>query len=204
LESRNMVDMGTDDTMISQRILNLVIDLKSTVQAFQGVLRRREQIEPIDFNEVLKHSLQLITPLARKENTKVVLKLVSEHPPFMGNAIFLQQAFLNIILNAIQQMALKAKKYGWDGKRTLEISSSIKDTWLQIRFRDNGPGIHKEHLSKLFTPGFTTRNGSGLGLYIALSFVQSLGGILHVEETAVQLGTTFLVELPLGDQEVAI
>jgi signal transduction histidine kinase len=101
------------------------------------------------------------------------------------------------MLNAIQQMMLKTKQLEWEGERILEIIATTKENRVQIRFRDNGPGIHKEHLGKLFTPGFSTRGGSGLGLYIARSFVQALKGDLVVEETFVPLGTTFLVELPL-------
>ena len=201
LEARNVIDMGIADKTRSQRILDLVIDLKGTVQAFQQLLRKKEQVEPININGLVERALQLIRSAARKENTSIVLKLASKLPSITGNAIFLQQVFLNIMLNAIQQMALKAEKYEWDGKRTLEISSSLTDNHIQVRFKDNGPGIHKEHLGRLFALGFSTRGGSGLGLYIALSFIQALGGRMIVEETLVPLGTTFLVELPLAKQK---
>jgi signal transduction histidine kinase len=204
LEALNMIDMDADNRSRSQRILDLVLDLKGTVQAFQELLKKKEQIEAINVNEVVERALPLLRSFARRENTSIVLKLAPKPPTIVGNAIFLQQTFLNIMLNAIQQMALKAEKYGWDGKRTLEISSSVEDAWLQVRFKDNGPGIHREHLDRLFAPGFSTRSGSGLGLYIALNFIQALGGRLVVEETIVPLGTTFLVKLPLGKQEKVV
>jgi signal transduction histidine kinase len=201
LEARNLVDLGPEDTSRFKRILDLVLDLKGTVQAFQQLLKRKEKVESIEIGALIEQVVQLINPTARKEKARVLLKLPPELPPVIGNAVFLQQAFLNIALNAVQQMALKAEKFNWDGKRTLEISAGVVDACLQIRFKDNGPGIHRQHLDKLFTPGFTTRGGSGLGLYIALSFIQALGGRLLVEETYVPLKTTFMIELPLSEQE---
>jgi signal transduction histidine kinase len=193
--------LGNIDKAHTKRILNLILDLKGTIQAFQQLLRKKEQAEPINVNETIEWAFQLIRSVARKEQAHIVLKLAPGLPVVTGNAIFLQQVFLNIMLNAIQQMTLKAQKYDWDGKRTLEISSSLIENHIQIRFKDNGPGIHKEHLSRLFTPGFSTRGGSGLGLSNALSFSQALSGKLIVEETFVPLGSTFLVELPLMKYE---
>lgn len=202
LEGRNLTGNGiTNDKTRPKKILDLVIDLKNTVYAFQQMLHIKEQIEIIDVNRVIDRANLLLRDLARKERTKIVLKLSSELPLVAGNSTFLQQVFLNIMLNAIQQMMQKACKFKWEGQRTLEISSSLKNNLLQIRFKDYGPGIHKEHFEKLFLPGFSTREGSGLGLYIARSFLQTLGGALTVEETHVPLGTIFLVELPVMKPE---
>ena len=176
LETRNMLDMDIIDKTRSQRILNLVIDLKGTAQAFQELLKKKEHIEPINVNDLIKRTLQLIYSTARKENTRIVLNLPSISTLIMGNAIFLQQTSLNIILNAIQQMVQKAERYDWDGKRTLEISSSLKnDKWLQIRFKDNGRGIYKEHLGKLFTPGISTSGGQWTWIIHSFMFHSSIG-----------------------------
>ena len=202
LETRNLLDSGeANGGSRTQKVLDLVLDLKNTVHAFQQMLRSKEQMETMDINYIIKRSILLLRDLARKERVKIILKLVTELTSVIGISTVLQQVFLNIMLNAIQQMALKAEKFEWTGQRILEITSSLTDNLLQIRFKDNGPGIHKEHLGKLFAPGFSTREGSGLGLYIARSFIQTLGGTLRVEETFVPLGTTFLVELPLTTPE---
>jgi signal transduction histidine kinase len=203
LETRNLTARDQTDTEVSsQKLLDLVLDLKNTAQAFQQMLRTKEQMETLDTNTVVQRATVLLRDLARKERTQIVLKLASGLPSARGNSILLQQAFLNIMLNAIQQMAQKAEKLNWTGKHTLEITSLLKENNIQIRFKDNGPGIHKESLRKIFVPGFSTRGGSGLGLYIARSFVQMLGGMLQVEETFVPLGTTFLVELPPTEREI--
>jgi signal transduction histidine kinase/DNA-binding response OmpR family regulator/predicted RNA-binding protein with RPS1 domain len=197
LETRNLADGDpTGYRVRSQKLLELVLDLKNTAQAFQQMLRTKEQMEIVDANIIVQHADLLLKDLARKEKTQIVLKLAPHLPSITGNSILLQQAFVNIMLNAIQQMAQKAEKLRWTGKRILEVTSLLREDSIQIRFKDNGPGIHKESLHKIFVPGFSTRGGSGLGLYIARSFIQMLGGTLRVEETLVPLGSTFLTELP--------
>ena len=201
LEARNLIDIGDDGQKRAQRILDTIMNLKGTVQAFQQLLQRKELTEPINVHDVLEQSIQLILPLARKERTTITQKLANEHLMTLGNRIFLQQVFINIMLNAIQQMALKAERLGWKGKRVLEIASVKINNQVQIRFQDNGPGIHKQSLIRLFTPGFSTRGGSGLGLYIAQGFIKKLGGRVVIEKTFVPLGTTFMVELPGMNRE---
>jgi len=196
-EASNLVDLGfSDDSGRARKVLELTKDLKDTVLAFRQVLETRTQVAQINVERILNQAMRLLRDMARKEHARVILRMEPDLPFVTGNSTLLQQVFLNIMLNAIQQMVVKAKQFEWDGQRILEITAVTKDDQVQVRFRDNGPGIHKEHLGELFTPGFSTRGGSGLGLYIARSFIQVLKGELSVEETVVPLGTTFMVELP--------
>ena len=72
---------------------------------------------------------------------------------------------------------------------------------LFVRVADNGPGIHCQLWEKIFELGYTTRqSGSGLGLYIARSLVETLGGKIFVEESIIRTGTVFKIEFP---EEVA-
>ena len=146
----------------------------------------------------------MLRPIAQKERATVDLMLTPSLPTLRGNSVILQQVFLNLMLNAVQQMSLKADKFCWSGKRTLRVTTSLNEKahYVRIRFMDNGPGIHRAHLKKIFSPGFSTRGGSGLGLYIARSFIESLGGTLRVQETLVPLGTTFVVEVLYDIQEI--
>jgi signal transduction histidine kinase len=202
LQTRNLIESEpTERNICSQKLLELVLDLKDTAQVFQQMLHTKEQIEAVDANVIIQRATLLLKDFARKEKTQVVLKLAPDLPLILGNSILLQQAFVNIMLNAIQQTAQKAEKLSWSGKRILEVTSLFKEEFIQVRFKDNGPGIHKESLHKIFVPGFSTRGGSGLGLYIGRSFIQMLGGTLKVEETLIPLGSTFLAELPAVKRE---
>lgn len=187
----------------AQRFLDLVLDLKATVQAFQQLLQTNVTQESFDVSRVLSSAVNLLNPIAQKEHVKVEVNLAENLPLVKGNNIILQQVFLNLMLNSVQQMSLKAEKYHWKGNRVLRIAISLnnKAHQIRIRFTDNGPGIHQAHIKKIFLPGFSTRGGSGLGLYIASSFIQSLGGALRVQETLILVGTIFIVEVPFIAKE---
>lgn len=205
LETRLLIGQSSfaEIQATSQRLLGLVIDLKATVQAFQQLLQTKEAQEGFDVKQVINRAVDLLHPIAQKERVKVELNLMDSPLPVRGNSVILQQVFLNLMLNSVQQMLLKAENYQWRGQRVLRITTSLihKAQRIRIRFIDNGPGIHQAHLKKIFSPGFSTRGGSGLGLYIARGFVQSLGGTLRVQESLVPLGTTFVVEVPCDNQE---
>lgn len=177
-------------------VLNLASDLKTMVAAFQQLPRTGEGQTAVDHGDVnanIQRAELLLRPVARREGVKISQKLAPDLPPVAGSEIILQQVFLNLMLNAVQQMSLKPAEH-----RVLAISSNAgKEPFpIQIRFWDTGPGIHEPLWEKIFAPGFSTRNGSGLGLFIARNFLHSLGGRIRVEESFVPLGTTFLVELP--------
>jgi signal transduction histidine kinase/predicted RNA-binding protein with RPS1 domain/CheY-like chemotaxis protein len=117
-------------------------------------------------------------------------------PYAQGNPIELEQVFLNILLNAVQQMPLARRKRG---RVIIETEYCPKDNHLpiKVRFADSGPGIHSKYLDRIFEPMFTTKvRGTGMGLYLCEGLLASMGGRISVEKTAVLIGTTFLVELP--------
>jgi signal transduction histidine kinase/ActR/RegA family two-component response regulator/predicted RNA-binding protein with RPS1 domain len=186
-----------------KQILDLTLDLKETVGAFQQLSRTTEDnsaVEFCDVNAILHRADLLLRPIARKEGVKITMKLAPDLPPIAGSAITLQQVFLNLMLNAVQQMARKPGDH-----RVLAISTHLvkKAFPIEVRFWDTGPGIHRTLWEKIFAPGFSTRGGNGLGLFIARNFLRSLGGRIRVEESFVPLGATFLIELPgevKGDQ----
>ncbi|NIQ93081.1 MAG: sensor histidine kinase, partial [Desulfuromonadales bacterium] len=99
-----------------------------------------------------------------------------------------KQAFLNLILNALQVMP--------DGGR-LDIRCHEQDDKLFIRFTDSGPGIPEQLQDRIFNPFYTTRSdGTGLGLAITHRIIDGHGGRLSVESVPGE-GATFIVELPL-------
>jgi CheY-like chemotaxis protein len=105
----------------------------------------------------------------------------------------LQQVFLNIIVNAETEMKLAY------GKGTLTITTGLRGHKIHISFADNGPGIHEEHLSRLFDPFFTTREvgqGTGLGLSVCHGIISEHNGQIYVENGDGN-GATFTVELPV-------
>ncbi|GAM11125.1 sensor protein ZraS [Geobacter sp. OR-1] len=116
--------------------------------------------------------------------------------PFAGAAIVrangekLRQAFLNIVINALQATPSGGK---------VDIALRMAESAYEISVSDNGTGIDADSQAKIFEPFFTTKpNGTGLGLAITRKIVEGHGGTLAVE-SEVGKGTTVLVKLPLND-----
>jgi len=173
----------------------LIQDMKTIAETFQRITRAKGRHEPLDVNEFVQQADLLVRPLARKERVTMALHLAPSLPSISGHSAWLQQAFLNLMLNAVQQMALKADKH-----RLLEIKTICADDGsgaVQVRFVDTGSGIHKQLWERIFALSFTTRpGGTGLGLFLVRSLLDGMGGSVKVEESFIPCGTTFLVELP--------
>lgn len=176
------------------RLVQITKDLRETVSLFQK-LKHAPKWELFSVAEVIEDAYRLLKP--EFDRNKVRFHFLSPDEVYLvrGSKLWLYQALLNIMLNAVQQMAALPD----DRSRELSISLRLsKKARVQIRISDTGPGIHKRLWKRIFHFGFTTRHdGSGLGLYIARNFIRSMHGELIVERSVIPLGTTFLIELPL-------
>ena len=148
---------------------------------------------PCDINEELRNMVTLLSAQARQ--SKVVLELrPSELPPLLGDGEKLRQAFMNIILNAIQ-----ASPPG--GRVTISTGEDREGGRIEIRFADNGPGISEKASREIFEPFFTTKgSGTGLGLPITKKIVEGHGGTIEVQSEPGH-GATFRVMLPVGRED---
>lgn len=112
-----------------------------------------------------------------------------------GNREALAGALLNLVANALQAAGELAR---------VRLEARIAGQGLQLRVRDNGPGLDDSLRQRVFEPFFTTRpSGTGLGLAVARSVAGDHDGSLEVESSGPG-GTTFLLELPLAGQPPAL
>jgi signal transduction histidine kinase len=137
---------------------------------------------------------RLVNREAQEKNISLVLDLADGDPEVLGNSTKIEQLCLNILINAMQAMSTGGvirigSARGWsDGRK-----------FVNLTFADQGTGIPRENLPRLFDPYFTTRSdGTGLGLAIADKIVTDHGGKILVE-SAVGVGTVMTVCLPLAD-----
>jgi signal transduction histidine kinase len=138
--------------------------------------------------ETLREVLQLGEVQARKANVNIVAE-ITDSPEAEGEAGQFKQVFLNLVLNAVQAMT---------GGGQLHVSTATCDKWVTCSFVDNGPGIPKENIERIFNPFFTTKQeGTGLGLAITSRIVENAGGRIKVESKEGQ-GTTFTLKLRLA------
>jgi two-component system, NtrC family, sensor kinase len=106
----------------------------------------------------------------------------------------LQQALINLILNAVE-----ATPEG--GRIMVRTLSWRKRKTVRIEIEDTGSGIHKDHLNKIFEPFFTTKElGTGLGLSITHGIIEQHGGTIDVSSTPGK-GTRFMIHLPVDEEK---
>jgi len=111
--------------------------------------------------------------------------------PIQGDAARLQQAFLNLALNAFSAM-----KPGGVLRIVLERAVSAGSPVVTLSFADQGCGIPAASLEKIFAPGYTTRPGSpGIGLAVTRTVIEQHGGSIRVESRE-GAGTSFMLTLP--------
>jgi two-component system sensor histidine kinase HydH len=191
----------------TKEFLSIIVEevnrLNKIVSQFLDYARpyRGEQ-EPLDVNDVVRKTLQLLAKEAEGKGMEVVPSLVDGLPPVRADAEQLVQVFLNLSLNALQAMP--------DGGR-LFVSSAIRRAtrrgaaaaFLEVRFRDTGVGIPPSDLRNLFIPFFTTKEkGTGLGLPISQRIIENHGGTIEVRSQA-GMGATFTVLLPVESDAYA-
>jgi signal transduction histidine kinase len=144
--------------------------------------------------EELETVVTLVSRDALKRGVSILFDPFTGESGIHANGEKLRQAFLNIVINALQ-----ATPSG--GNVTIAINRI--ESGLEISFIDSGSGIDADSLSKIFDPFFTTKpDGTGLGLAITKKIIESHGGVLTVESEAGK-GTIVSVRLPIqaGDTQ---
>jgi len=173
---------------------------ESAVRAI-NIIRRlltfaRQQLQQkmaTDINEMVAVTLELRKYALETSNIQVRTRLAQGLPLTLADAGQIQQVFLNIVLNAEAEMKLSR------GKGSLFITTELVDNTIKIAFTDDGPGITRENMNKIFNPFFTTREvgqGTGLGLSICHGIVADHDGKIYAESGPGN-GATFYVELPV-------
>jgi len=192
----------TGGTFKQDEALDQLSKMESEVSRCSRIIRNlldfARQTEPmlrlVDANQVLEQVLSMVGHQAQLQNVEVVKEFTSPLPKVMADFDQLQQVFTNLMLNAIQAMP--------EGGM-LTMRTSAENDRVRVDVEDTGCGIPKEHLSKLGTPFFTTKEkgkGVGLGVAVVYGIVERHNGKITVQ-SEVGKGTTFTVYLVVHDDE---
>jgi signal transduction histidine kinase len=139
-------------------------------------------------NQVIHEMLTLLKGEADRYSVAMRAELAAEMPKIMADRVQLQQVFMNLMLNAIEAME--------DSGGELMVKSHLQDSQLQFSVSDTGGGLPAEKMEQIFSAFFTTKpQGSGMGLAISRSIVESHGGRLWASANDGR-GATFHFTLP--------
>jgi signal transduction histidine kinase len=127
----------------------------------------------LDVNDVVREMLLLLRGETARYGIAVRTELAAGLSPTLADRVQVQQILMNLIVNSIDAMK------DVDGSRELVIASQSTDQHVVVAVSDSGPGLPADHAAQIFNAFFTTKvNGTGMGLSISRSIVESHGGSL--------------------------
>lgn len=192
-------EMSKDDQKLVEFIHKEGWRCKGIIEDFLSFARKSEPSwEYVSINDIINKAISLWKYQTKKKRIEIILRLDKDLPPTLGLPQRLQQAFLNILVNAYQAMEDSGKKM------KIMVSSACRDEVIHIRFKDNGLGISPENLDKIFEPFFTTKDsgkGTGLGLSLVYGIIDEHGGKISVKSKPGK-GALFLIDLPIKEMEL--
>ena len=195
--------------------VDLLLEQQPEAELAETVRREMKRIDSIvaqvlkysrpsssDFQETslhtaLERALRLVKGRCEGRNITVVTRLAAAPDVVKGNENHLEQAFLNLLLNATEAIT-------GDGTLTVETDlvadctphAPIGERQLRIVIRDTGTGINAEQMARLFEPFFSTKpNGTGLGLVITRRIIHEHRGVISAESEPGR-GTAFQILFP--------
>ncbi len=184
----------------ARRDLRVILqEAQRTKQIVQNLLSFARQMPPqrqsVQVNSILQRTVHLRSYDFMSHGIQVIERLDESLPQVIGDSHQLQQVFLNILNNAYDAVRETARP------ARIEIMSARAGSFVEISFRDNGPGIPDP--GPIFDPFFTTKDvgkGTGLGLSICYGIVREHGGEIVCHNNLDSEGATFIVRLPVASE----
>jgi signal transduction histidine kinase len=147
-------------------------------------------LESIETAKLLKSLFEVIKP--PDDDTELIIE--EPLPNLFGDIQRVEEAFMNILVNAMKNRNPE------NPKTIITVDGIREDGRATVNFRDNGKGIKKETLSRIFLPGFTaTPGGTGFGLPIVKKIVESHGGKVTAASEGEGKGAVFTIQMPAGE-----
>ena len=175
-----------------ETIINETLRCKQIVSGLLNFARQTQvNAQPTSVNDLIQELIEIEKRHTRYEKIVFNLELEAALPLAELDAAQFREVLLNLIHNAADAMP--------DGGKITIRTAAKPDDMIAVEVQDEGKGIPPEHLSKLFTPFFTTKpvgKGTGLGLAIIYGIVKMHRGQINVQ-SEVGRGTTFTISLPI-------
>jgi signal transduction histidine kinase len=185
--------------------LNELSNLHNGIYHIEEIVRVQQDyaggsgiVESALLPKMMDDVLRMNQDIFNKHKIKVV-KHFKETAPISAEKGKLMQVFVNIIKNAWESLDMKGDK---DKVITINISEDEKNKCQVVDIIDNGIGVAKENLFKIFSYGFTTKkDGKGYGLHTSAIIMAKLNGKLSVHSNKDKKGAKFTVVIPNSNQD---
>lgn len=172
------------------KAVEAITDMNKQIMRFG--LSSNEPKTRFNLVDLIQESLGMFESILHQKRITVEKRFEHKEIPMHGFATSLDQAFKNLIHNAVDAMDGKPVKI-----LTITLKAATEKPGCVIAFQDTGCGITEKDRQKIFTPWFTLKpDGNGLGLAVVKQAIDRNGGKITVE-SRIEKGTCFTVELPL-------
>jgi GAF domain-containing protein/nitrogen-specific signal transduction histidine kinase len=163
--------------------------------------KKKLNFQPVEVGQVIDEVVQMLRFEYERKGMEVTLEVPADLPPVMADQKRITQVFQNLLSNAV--------KYTYEGGHIRVRAYLNRANMLEVDVEDNGVGMSKEQLKKLFRPFYRADNplrdvagGTGLGLAIAKQFVEMHGGEMWVQSDLGK-GSTFSFIVPLQQSDTS-
>ncbi len=198
IDQKNEIEYNSYETVMDTMINSIQVGAERTISVVKGLRTfsrgQEESMDEIDIHEDIELALVLLKNKIRP-TLSIKKEFAEELPKMYGYPGQVGQAILNIMGNAMDAC-------GNEPDSVVNIKTSVEGEKVIVTVKDNGTGISKEDLDKIFDPFYTTKKigeGSGLGLSITYGIIEKHNGTINVNSTLGE-GTEFKIELPLNSQ----
>lgn len=158
-----------------EMVMRNVEIIQKILKGYMGIAQQTETKELSSINEIIERVCRYLDAQSRHKNIKLEKNLESSLPHLLLDISAIESAVLNISLNAFDAI---------ENSGTLKFTTKTdaRKEKVIVEIEDTGAGISEEHLSKIFSPFFTTKkSGTGMGLYSAKAIVENNNGKISCE-----------------------
>ncbi len=177
-----------------------ICHMKEIIASHQTMAKSVGQVEYVALVDVLSHAMEL--SFQPGDTTWITIhRDYQDVPAVLVDHHQLLQILVNLLRNAKQAMRQQARDCH-DLKLRVNYQNG-DEAFVVMTIQDSGIGIAPEHLSKMFTRGFTTKqDGNGIGLHSSIMAIQNMGGEMHVLSDGIGKGAMFTLTFPVQKEVV--
>lgn len=198
LDESDRVDFIERSEKEITRINNIIRQLLDMSRSSPG------EAKPVSIHQLLEDLVSVFSYQPAASHIKFSSTFSANNDQVFADPDQLRQVFLNILLNAVDEVNKYSGDDAWirivseQSSGIAKASSNDQETFVTVTIEDNGPGIDPSHLPHIFDPFYTTKEpgkGTGLGLSVSFMIVERLRGHISVDQHQ-DAGAAFLVTLP--------